>query len=55
MTQKGMPTSFRLRAEVKVALEQAAQADHRSVSSLLDLIVTQWLRDKGHMPQIRKP
>lgn len=49
MSQKGVPVSFRLLPEVKEALDAAAKADHRSVSSLLDKLVTEWLRTNGHL------
>lgn len=40
---KGLPVSFRLDEDDKIALEAAAKDDARSVSSLLTLIVRQWL------------
>ena len=51
MAQKGVPVSFRLLPEVKAALDAAAKADHRSVSSLLDKLVTDWLRENGRLPK----
>jgi len=51
MAQKGVPVSFRLLPEVKAALDAAAKADHRSVSSLLDKLVTDWPRRKRALPQ----
>lgn len=50
MVQKGVPVSFRLLPEVKAALDAAAKSDHRSVSSLLDKLVTEWLRENGQLP-----
>lgn len=41
---KSLPISFRLPSEAKHALEQAAKDDHRSVSSLLEKVVVEWLR-----------
>lgn len=41
--RKSLPVSFRLEEQDKVALEKAASDDARSVSSLLTLIVRQWL------------
>ena len=41
---KGFPISFRLEMSEKAALEAAAEKDARSVSSLLTLIVREWLR-----------
>jgi len=40
---KSLPVSFRLEEHDKVALDKAAKDDSRSVSSLLTLIVRQWL------------
>jgi hypothetical protein len=39
---------IRLKPEVKIALQQAAEADMRSVSSLAEKILTEWLREKGY-------
>ncbi|KAB2752253.1 MULTISPECIES: ribbon-helix-helix protein, CopG family [Brucella] len=47
--QKSLPISFRLPAETKAALEKAAQDDMRSVSSLMEKLVTDWLREKGYL------
>lgn len=51
MTQKGVPVSFRLLPDVKSALDKAAKDDHRSVSSLLDKLVSDWLKDAGYLPK----
>ncbi len=45
-----LPTSMRLDAEVKAALEKAAAADGRSVSNLTDRILREWLAAKGYLP-----
>jgi hypothetical protein len=34
---------------VKVALEKAAAADSRSTSSMIEKIVTDWLKKRGHL------
>lgn len=39
----------RVQPETKEALEAAAKADVRSVSSLIEKILTDWLRDKGYL------
>lgn len=49
MQQKSVPISFRLPPEVKEALEKAAKEDVRSVSSLMEKVVTQWLRQHGYL------
>lgn len=48
---RNIPTSMRLDPDVKAALERAAAADDRSVSSLVERILKEWLRDKGHLPR----
>jgi hypothetical protein len=47
---KNIPTSMRLDPDVKAALERAAADDDRSVSSLVERILKEWLRDKGYLP-----
>lgn len=44
-----LPVSIRMPPEVKLALEQAAKADRRSISSLVVIILTDWLREKGYL------
>jgi hypothetical protein len=39
----------RLKPEVKEALQKAAEADLRSVSSMVEKVLTEWLRDKGFL------
>lgn len=41
----------RVQPETKEALEKAAKADVRSVSSLIEKILTDWLKDKGYLPK----
>ncbi len=43
--------SFRIPDDMKAALERAAEADARSVSSLVTLILRDWLRDRGYLPK----
>ncbi|HEX2526906.1 MAG TPA: hypothetical protein VHL31_11510 [Geminicoccus sp.] len=40
----------RLQPDVKAALEKAAKDDMRSLSSLMEKIVTEWLRERGYLP-----
>lgn len=42
---------FRIPEEMKAALEQAAAADDRSVSSLVTIVLRDWLRENGHLPK----
>ena len=40
---------IRVQPEVKAALERAAADDLRSVSSLVEKISVEWLRDRGYL------
>ena len=40
---------IRVQPETKVALERAAKDDLRSVSSLIEKILVEWLRAKGYL------
>ena len=51
MTKQPVPMSFRPSVETKEALERAAQKDMRSVSSLVEKILVEWLREKGYLPK----
>lgn len=46
---KTHPLGFRIERELKEALVHAAKDDHRSVSSLVELIVAKWLREHGYL------
>ena len=48
---KGAPIGFRIDPNIKAALEAAAAADDRSVSSLVTIILRDWLREKGHLAE----
>jgi hypothetical protein len=41
----------RLQPETKIALEKAALADDRTVSSLVERILKEWLRERGFLPK----
>lgn len=43
------PLGVRVEPEIKEALEKAAKADDRSVSSIVERILKQWLIDKGFL------
>ena len=49
-TPKSLPVSVRLPPEVKSAAEKAAREDTRSLSSLLEKLLTDYLRAKGYLP-----
>jgi hypothetical protein len=38
-------------AELKAAAEQAAADDHRSLTSLVEKVLTDYCREKGYLPQ----
>ncbi len=44
---KTHPLGFRVEPEVKAALEDAARKDRRSVSSLVENILSDWLIEHG--------
>ncbi|HMN36269.1 MAG TPA: GIY-YIG nuclease family protein [Hyphomicrobium sp.] len=48
-TEKSLSLSFRPPSEAKRALEKAAKADRRSVSSLIEIVLTDYLRDNGYL------
>ena len=48
---KSAPLGFRIPQEMKDALIKAAEDDERSVSSLVTLIVRNWLKEKGYLPK----
>lgn len=41
----------RVQPETKDALERAAADDDRTVSSLVERILKEWLREKGYLPR----
>ena len=49
MTEKLSPVSFRLPAAKKAALEKAAADDTRSVSSMIEKVLTDWLKANGYL------
>jgi hypothetical protein len=46
---KTHPLGFRIEPEIKEALVRAAKDDHRSVSSLVELVLARWLRERGYL------
>lgn len=46
---KTHPLGFRIERDLKEALVKAAKDDHRSVSSMVELIIARWLRDRGYL------
>ncbi len=48
---RSAPISFRIEPELKEALERAAKEDMRSVSSMVEKVLTTWLREKGYLSE----
>ena len=48
-TMKSETLGVRIKPETKAALEKAAADDMRSMSSLIEKILVEWLRDKGYL------
>jgi hypothetical protein len=46
---KTHPLGFRIERDIKEALIKAAKEDHRSVSSLVELVLARWLRERGYL------
>jgi hypothetical protein len=53
MVETPLPVSFRLPAAIKAAAEKAAADDHRSLSSLIEKALADYLRDRGYLPPIQ--
>lgn len=45
------PLGLRLLPSVKAAVEQAAKDDQRPVASMVEKILTDYLRTKGYLPK----
>lgn len=46
---KSAPLGLRITPSMKAALENAAKADSRSVASMAEIILAQWLEEHGHL------
>ncbi|WP_341704687.1 ribbon-helix-helix protein, CopG family [Ferrovibrio sp.] len=46
---KSLPVSVRLPPQVKDALMHAAADDQRSISNLIEKVLTDWLRSAGYL------
>lgn len=47
---KTAQVNLRIRPELKEAAERAASEDQRSLTSLVEKLLTDYLRDKGYLP-----
>jgi hypothetical protein len=48
---KTNPLGFRIEPALKDALVRAAKDDRRSVSSMVEIIIEQWLTEKGYFEE----
>ena len=48
---KTTPLGVRFSPDVREALTRAAQEDRRSIASLIEKIVADWLRERGYLPK----
>ena len=48
------PLGVRLEPDTKAAIEKAAADDRRSISSMIDKILVEWLRAKGYLKPAKK-
>lgn len=49
--QKTAQINIRLKPDLKDAAEQAAEADHRSLTSLVEKLLTDYCREHGFLPK----
>jgi hypothetical protein len=42
-------TSVRFEPHIKAAIDKAAGADARTTSGLIQKVMTEWLKEKGHL------
>lgn len=52
--EKTTPIGVRISVQAKEALAVAARDDIRSMASLVEKIVTDWLREKGYLDEAPK-
>jgi hypothetical protein len=55
MVEAPLPVSFRLPRDIKAAAEKAAADDHRSLSSLIEKALADYLRERGYLPPLQAP
>ncbi len=51
---KTHPLGFRIERDLKEALIRAAKDDRRSVSSLVEIIIEDWLKERGYLADEQK-
>ena len=50
MTTAKPPVFIRVESKTKAAIEKAAADEQRSVSNLIERVMTEWLRHNGYLP-----
>jgi hypothetical protein len=48
------PVGVRLEADVRTALEKAAADNRRSISSMIDWVLVEWLRANGYLKPAKR-
>ncbi|HSK39071.1 MAG TPA: ribbon-helix-helix protein, CopG family [Arenibaculum sp.] len=48
------PLGVRVQPEIKAALDQAAQDDDRSISSMVERILKLWLMERGYLSGVQR-
>lgn len=48
---KSAQLNIRIKPELKAAADRAADDDHRSLTSLIEKLLTDYLKDKGYLPK----
>jgi hypothetical protein len=48
--KRSAPVGLRLFPSMKSALEKAANDDHRTMASMAEKVLGDWLREKGYLP-----
>lgn len=49
--KKTATLNLRIEPEIKAAAEKAAAADRRSITSLVEKLLADYLREKGYLPK----
>lgn len=49
--KRSAPVGLRLFPSMKTALEKAAADDHRTMASMAEKIIGDWLREKGYLSE----
>jgi hypothetical protein len=52
---KASPISVRLEQETRAGIERAARADKRTLNSMIEKALSDWLADKGFMEEPEPP